>query len=79
LLIIGLNAYVLDALQLAILENSTATPPILGVPHPVPTLHDVPLIVTAVIVAVLKPFASVCTNVGSLTVIELPFVLDHTN
>jgi hypothetical protein len=50
-------------------ENSTATPPILGVPHPVPTLQDTLLIVSAVTVAVLNPFAKDCTKVGSLTVI----------
>ena len=60
-------------------ENSTATPPILGVPHPVPTLQDTLLIVTAVTVAVLNPFAKDCTKVGSETVIEFPFVLDQTN
>ena len=62
------------------LENSTATPPILGVPHPVPTLQITLLIVTDVLlVAFLNPFASVCTKVGWLTVKVLPLVLDHTN
>jgi len=40
-----------------ILENSTATPPIFGVPQPVPTLQETLLIVTAVAVPVLNPFA----------------------
>ena len=80
LLIIGLKAYVLEAEHDAIFESSTATPPILGVPHPVPTLHTTLLIVTDVLlVAFFKAFANVCTNVGWLTVIEFPFVLDHTN
>lgn len=60
-------------------ENSTAIPPIFGVPQPVPTLQETLLIVTAVTVAVLNPFANVWTKVGSLTVIELPLVLDHVN
>ena len=77
--IIGLRAYVLDTSQLTMFENSTATPPILGVPHPIPTLQDTLLIVSEVTVAVLNPFAKDCTKVGSLTVIEFPFVLDHTN
>jgi hypothetical protein len=46
------------------LENSTATPPILGVPHPVPTLHTTLLIVIPVTVAVLNEVANDCTNVG---------------
>ena len=60
-------------------ENSTATPPIFGEPHPIPTLQETLLIVTAVTAAVLNPFANVWTKVGSLTVIELPLVLDHVN
>jgi hypothetical protein len=79
LLIIGLSAYVLDTVQLPKLENSTATPPILGVPHPSPTFHATPSIVSEVIVAVLNPFAKVCTKVGWVTVKLLPLVLDHIN
>ena len=60
LLIMGLRATVLEAEQLAILENSTATPPILGVPHPVPTLQITEFIVTDVLfVAFLKALAKV--------------------
>jgi hypothetical protein len=59
------------------LENSTATPPILGVPQPNPTRQETLLIVTAVVVAVLNPFARLWTRVGSVTVKEFPFVLDH--
>jgi hypothetical protein len=70
---------VLLAVQLPTFENSTATPPILGVPQPVPTNQLLAPIVTFPTVAVLKLFARVCTLVGSETVIELPFVLDHTN
>jgi hypothetical protein len=40
-------------------ENSTATPPIFGEPHPIPTLQETLLIVTAVTAAVLNPFANV--------------------
>ena len=79
LLIIGLSAYVLLAVQLPAFENSTATPPILGVPQPVPTNQTFAPIVTFPTVAVLKLFARVCTLVGSETVNEFPFVLDHTN
>ena len=64
----------------AIFENSTATPPIFGTPHPVPTLHTTPPIVTDVLfVAFLRAFASVCTNVESVTVTELPLVLEIVN
>ena len=67
------------AVQLPTFENSTATPPILGVPQPVPTNQTLAPIVTFPTVAVLKLFARVCTFVASETVIELPLVLDQTN
>jgi len=79
LLIIGLSATVLEPEQLPILENSTAVPPILGVPQPTPTNHKVDPMVTLTAVPVLRLFASVCTLVGSVTVIEAPFVLDIVN